>query len=79
MALECVLHKVERVGANNLVIGEVVGMYAAEGIVDERFRVHEFLPIGRMGSPSWYTRTQDRFEMHRVSYAELAKGGEDVD
>ena len=30
--------------------------------------------------PSWYARAQDRFEMHRVTYAELSKGGgEDVD
>jgi len=80
VALECVLHKLERIGANNLVIGEVVGLYAAEGVVDERMRVHNFLPIGRMGSPSWYTRTTDRFELVRVNYSELVKGsGEDVD
>ena len=24
-----------------------------------------------MGSPSWYTRTKDLFEVHRVTYAQI--------
>ena len=70
-ALECVLYKLERVGENNLVIGRVVGLYAADGIVDQRLHVNGFHPIGRMGSPSAYARTEDQFEVARVSYAEL--------
>jgi flavin reductase (DIM6/NTAB) family NADH-FMN oxidoreductase RutF len=73
-ALECVLHKVERIGENNVVIGEVVGLYVADGIVDPRLHVNGFYPIGRLGSPSTYTRTKDRFDLPRVSYAQVRAG-----
>jgi flavin reductase (DIM6/NTAB) family NADH-FMN oxidoreductase RutF len=73
-ALECVLYKLERVGKNNLVIGRVVGLYTADGVVDQRLHVNGFHPIGRLGSPSLYTRTTDRFDVPRVSYAEVRAG-----
>jgi len=74
VALECVLHKIERFGKNNLVIGEVLGLYTAEGIVDQRLHVNGFYPIARMGSPSWYARSADRFEVPRVTYAQVRAG-----
>lgn len=70
-ALECVLHSAQRIGENNVIIGQVVALYTAEGIVDERMRVHNFFPVGRMGSPSWYAKAQDRFEVPRMSYAQF--------
>ena len=77
-SLECVLHKVERIGENNVVIGEVVGLHLADELVDENsgaVRVKGFAAVGRMGSSSWYTRTRDQFEVRRVSYAEWSGGG----
>ncbi len=75
-SLECELHSIQRIGGNNLVIAQVVGVHVAEGIVDEQLRVRHFTPIGRMGTPSWYTRTADQFELARVRYADLAKDGD---
>jgi flavin reductase (DIM6/NTAB) family NADH-FMN oxidoreductase RutF len=68
VALECVLHRLDRIGDNNLVIGEIVAIYTAEGIVDEQMHVKEFHPVGRLGAPAWYARLTDRFELPRVSY-----------
>ncbi len=72
-SLECVLHSIERVGTNNLIIGEVVAVYAAEGVIDQRLHVHNFFPIARMGAPSWYCRSGDRFEMDRISFAQWGR------
>ena len=71
VALECVLHECLRIGANNVVIGQVVALYAADGLIDERMHVHNFHPMGRMGSPSWYAKAQDRFELPRITYAQF--------
>lgn len=70
-SLECVLHSAQRVGSNNLIIGEVLAIYTADGMIDQRLHVNGFHPVGRMGSPSFYTRTTDRFEVPRVSYAQV--------
>jgi flavin reductase (DIM6/NTAB) family NADH-FMN oxidoreductase RutF len=70
-SLECVLHSIQRIGGNNVILGQIVALHVGDGLVDERFHVHGFSPIGRLGSPSWYSRTTDRFEIHRVSYAQL--------
>jgi flavin reductase (DIM6/NTAB) family NADH-FMN oxidoreductase RutF len=56
------LHKIERIGHNNLIIGEVVALYIADNLIDERHRIHGFHPVGRMGAPAWYSRTTDLFE-----------------
>ncbi len=69
-SLECTLHEIHRIGNNNVIIGKVAGIYLADGIADDRLHLHRFHPIGRMGSPSWYTRTTDRFEISRVTYAQ---------
>jgi flavin reductase (DIM6/NTAB) family NADH-FMN oxidoreductase RutF len=69
-ALECVLQSIQRIGSNNLIIGEVVALHTAEGVVDERMHVHNFTPIARMGTPSWYARSTDRFELPRIKWGE---------
>lgn len=48
----------------NIVIGEVVHVWAREGLVSDRFHVNPdgLDAIGRMGG-LWYCRTHDRFEM----------------
>jgi flavin reductase (DIM6/NTAB) family NADH-FMN oxidoreductase RutF len=72
-SLECVLQSFQRIGANNVIIGEVVALHLADGLADDRLRVQNFTPIGRMGTPAWYTRTEDRFELPRLTWAEAAK------
>jgi flavin reductase (DIM6/NTAB) family NADH-FMN oxidoreductase RutF len=69
-ALECALHKIERIGGNNIIIGEVVGLYIADSYIDPRLRIQNFAPVGRMGTPSTYARTIDRFELPRIGYAD---------
>jgi flavin reductase (DIM6/NTAB) family NADH-FMN oxidoreductase RutF len=70
-ALECSLHKIERIGKNNIIIGTVVALYIGDAHINDRHHVHDFHPVGRMGAPAWYARTTDLFELHRISYAQF--------
>jgi flavin reductase (DIM6/NTAB) family NADH-FMN oxidoreductase RutF len=67
-SLECTLFSSQPLGENTLIIGEVVMFHVAEHLVDERLHVNNFAPIGRLGSPSMYCRTTDRFDTARISY-----------
>lgn len=79
-SLECRLHSAQPLGENTLVIGEVVMFHVADPLIDERLHIHDFAPIGRLGSPSVYCRTTDRFDVPRISYAQwLAGKGPSVD
>lgn len=69
-SLECRLHQSVELGANTLFIGEVVMFHVADPLVGPHLRVGDFEPIGRLGSPSVYCRTADRFEVPRTSYAQ---------
>ncbi len=69
-ALECKLHQQIRLGENTLIIGQVVEFYVADDLIGERFHINGFEPIGRLGSPSMYCRTVDRFDLPRMSYAQ---------
>lgn len=53
-----------RAAGGNVVLGEVVHIHAAEGLVNERFHVDaaKLEAIGRMGGLA-YCRTRERFEM----------------
>jgi flavin reductase (DIM6/NTAB) family NADH-FMN oxidoreductase RutF len=77
-SLECKLHQTVTLGSNTLVIGEVVMFHVADALVGPRFHVNGFAPIGRMGSPSTYCRTTDRFELPRISYVEWTAGASDT-
>lgn len=68
-SLECKLHQTVLLGENTLVIGEVVMFHVQDQLVGPRFHINGFEPIGRMGSPSTYCRTTDRFELPRLSYS----------
>ena len=73
-ALECKLHSTQALGKSTLIIGEVVMFHVADPLIDaERMYVHGFAPIGRLGSPSWYCRTTDPFDLARISYADWQK------
>jgi flavin reductase (DIM6/NTAB) family NADH-FMN oxidoreductase RutF len=73
VSLECTLHSAQALGANTLFIGQVVMMHVADQLVGERFHIENFAPLGRLGSPSVYCRTKDRFELPRISYAQWKK------
>jgi flavin reductase (DIM6/NTAB) family NADH-FMN oxidoreductase RutF len=73
-SLECKLFKAEPIGANTLFIGEVVMFHVADQLLGPRLHIDGFAPIGRLGSPSIYCRTTDRFELPRLSYDDVLKG-----
>ena len=72
-SMECKLHSSQALGGNTLVIGEVVMFHVADHLVGERLHINDFAPIGRLGSPSFYCRTSDRFDVARISYANWHK------
>lgn len=67
-SLECRLFQSVALGANTLFIGEVVMFHVDDALIGERLRIKDFAPLGRMGSPSVYCRTTDRFDLPRMSY-----------
>lgn len=71
LSFECVTMQVVRLNpgvpaGGNVVIGRVVHVHAAGGVIDERYRVDpvRLAAIGRMGGLD-YCRTRERFEMPR--------------
>jgi flavin reductase (DIM6/NTAB) family NADH-FMN oxidoreductase RutF len=75
-SLECRLHSSQPLGANTLIIGEIVMFHVADPLFGERLHINGFAPIGRLGSPSGYCRTADRFDIARVSYSQWKKDSE---
>jgi flavin reductase (DIM6/NTAB) family NADH-FMN oxidoreductase RutF len=73
-SLECKLYQAQPLGSNTLVIGEVVMFHIADALLGARFHIQGFAPIGRLGSPSVYCRTTDRFELARITYDEWQTG-----
>jgi flavin reductase (DIM6/NTAB) family NADH-FMN oxidoreductase RutF len=70
VSLECKLFNSQSLGANTLFIGEVVMFHIADRLLGPRLHIENFAPVGRLGSPSVYCRTTDRFELPRISLAE---------
>jgi flavin reductase (DIM6/NTAB) family NADH-FMN oxidoreductase RutF len=70
VSLECKLFSTQKLGSNSLYIGEVVMFHVADHLMGPRMHVNNFAPIGRLGSPSVYCRTTDRFDIARISYAQ---------
>ena len=67
-ALECKEHSTLRIGQDRLIVGEVLRVWARDGIFDPdtlRMNIEAYQPIGRMAAPDWYTRTADLFEKGR--------------
>jgi len=75
-SMECKLHSSQLLGNNTLVIGEVVMFHVADHLMGPRMHVNNFAPIGRLGSPSAYCRTTDRFDVARIGYAEWVRDKE---
>jgi flavin reductase (DIM6/NTAB) family NADH-FMN oxidoreductase RutF len=72
-SLECKLFSTQTLGKNLLVIGEVVMFHVADHLMGPRMHINNFAPIGRLGSPSVYCRTTDRFDVARITYANWSK------
>jgi flavin reductase (DIM6/NTAB) family NADH-FMN oxidoreductase RutF len=70
VSLECRLFSSQALGSNTLIIGEVVMFHVTDALVGPRFHVNNFAPLGRLGSPSVYCRTTDRFDIPRISYTQ---------
>lgn len=67
-SLECKVHSIQEIGSNRLILGIVHRVHVQDEIFDaENLRIiqRNHLPVGRMGSPSWYCHTADLFEMVR--------------
>jgi flavin reductase (DIM6/NTAB) family NADH-FMN oxidoreductase RutF len=67
-SLECQEWGTLQIGGNRLIIGLVKRVQVRDELFDPktlRIRSEHFHVIGRMASPNWYCRTQDRFEMLR--------------
>ena len=75
-SLECREHSTLEIGRNRLIIGEVLQLHLRDEIVDGDFNVESenLHIIGRMvGGGGGYCRTNDRFEIARISYEEWQK------
>ncbi len=72
-SLECKLFSIQKLGSNSLIIGEVVMFHVADHLLAPHLHINNFAPIGRMGSPSVYCRTIDRFDISRVTYTQWKK------
>ncbi len=67
-ALECKVHEIQTIGGNRLVLGIVHRVWVQEEFFDVealRVRGDRLHPVGRMGVPNWYCRTDQVFEMIR--------------
>ena len=73
-SMECTLFQTIALGSNTLIIGEVVMFHVANDLIASGLRIDHFAPIGRLGSPSIYCRTTDRFELPRVTYSTTHQG-----
>ena len=54
-------------GANTLFIGVALMFHVTDDLLSPRRHFDHFAPIGRLGSPSIYCRTADRFEPARIT------------
>ena len=70
VSLECKLFSEQALGTNTLFVGEVVMFHVDDKLIGPNMHVENFAPIGRLGSPSVYCRTNDRFDIARVNYVQ---------
>jgi flavin reductase (DIM6/NTAB) family NADH-FMN oxidoreductase RutF len=73
-SLECKLFSTQALGAYTLIIGEVVMFHVADHLLGPRLHINGFEPLGRLGSPSVYCRTADRFDIARITHAQWLEG-----
>lgn len=67
-ALECVVHDIQEIGHNRLIIGLVQRIHVRDELVDsaqKRIRTDLYHPMGRMAVPDWYCHTRDQYAIPR--------------
>lgn len=67
-ALECVVHDIQEIGQNRLVIGLVRRIHVRDELVDaaqRRIRTDLYHPVGRMAVPDWYCHTREQYSIPR--------------
>lgn len=71
-SLEVVHVQTLEIGKNRIIMGRVVALHVRDGLVDPA-NLHvdskALHAVGRMGSPNWYCRSDDQFEMARDTVA----------
>lgn len=75
--LECREVSTTEIGRNRIILGEVLVMHVRDDCVDPaKFYVftERLHAVGRMHAPGWYCRTNDRFEMPRLTYDDWTAG-----
>jgi flavin reductase (DIM6/NTAB) family NADH-FMN oxidoreductase RutF len=75
VSFECRLFQSVPIGANTLFIAQIVMFHVADRLLGPRLHIENFTPIGRLGSPSMYCRTTDRFELARLTRADVPAAG----
>jgi flavin reductase (DIM6/NTAB) family NADH-FMN oxidoreductase RutF len=63
--LECRLAQYVTIGANHIILGEILHIHIRDGETPDTLR-----QIARMGGGGGYVRTTDRFQMPRITLAE---------
>lgn len=81
-SLACRTHRVETIGSNRLLLGEVLAARFRPGLVEPeslRADLEAFEPLGRMGGAGGYARTRERFERLRPTVEEARELGASPD
>jgi flavin reductase (DIM6/NTAB) family NADH-FMN oxidoreductase RutF len=69
-SLECRRLQTLDIGKNHIILGQILHLSVRDDLIDPA-TLHilpQLKPIGRMGVPSSYARTEDRFELPRITY-----------
>ena len=71
VSMECRLHTIVEVGAQNVVLGTVLAMHVRDDCVLNPERCYIDTPkldlVGRLHGAGWYARTTDLFEVPRIA------------
>jgi len=70
-SFECRLFQSVPIGVNTLFIAQIVMFHVDDRLLGPRMHIEGFAPIGRLGSPSMYCRTTDRFDLQRLTRAQV--------
>ena len=77
VSMECRLYKKVEAGVSMIVLGEVVRLHIADAFIDPANLHVDAVAmelVARMHGAGWYTRSTDRFQMTRPTYADWLKG-----
>jgi flavin reductase (DIM6/NTAB) family NADH-FMN oxidoreductase RutF len=73
VSFECRELQTTEIGRNRVIFGEVLELHIRDDLIDVEklyVRTEQLHAVGRMHGAGWYTRTDDLFELPRLSYEE---------